>query len=222
MFIQKPKKEYIDEAGVKVQKWLTTHNLPHWSPLVVWFIITLPSIATAYFKLPLAIVLLLSFPGFGGLFWVVYFRNNSSEDYVPKRVVKAEVPEVELCRSDTPPATDEQQQVREIDRSAEESNKLSQAQTLASTLLGNISTQVSLEDWPISEVDQSIEKIVDSDCISEAMQESGEVISDFVDETEADAVEEPSDFAEQDTTFYDDLVEEQDNRIDPIDEEINP
>jgi hypothetical protein len=80
MFIQKPKKEYIDEAGVKVQKWLTTHNLPHWSPLVVWFIITLPSIATAYFKLPLAIVLLLSGGGFAGLLWLLFYRNNSQED----------------------------------------------------------------------------------------------------------------------------------------------
>jgi hypothetical protein len=80
MFIQKPTPENLDRVIQTVKQWLTTHDLPLWSILAAWFIITLPSIATAYFKLPLAIVLLLSGGGFAGLLWLLFYRNNSQED----------------------------------------------------------------------------------------------------------------------------------------------
>jgi hypothetical protein len=71
MFIQKPKPEQIDKATEKIKMWLTIHNLPLWSISIAWLFASLPAIAVAHFRLPLALVLLVSIVGFVGLWWAI-------------------------------------------------------------------------------------------------------------------------------------------------------
>jgi hypothetical protein len=158
------------------------------------------------------------------LLWVGYFRNNSSEDYVGRRVVKAGVPGVELSKRDNSLshthnstedfqpdrqipqpefASDEPEQAVESDRSADETNESHQAQIQASTLLSNVSTHVSLKDLPIAEIEQSIEEMVESDRYSNVVQEL-DVNSDSDSEVEETQAE--SEVEAQDTDFYDEFV----------------
>jgi hypothetical protein len=234
MFIQRPTPETLDRVTQKVKQWLTSHNLPLWAIPVAWAFICLPSIAVAWFKLPLAIVLLMSSGGFIGLSWVVYFRNNSSGDYSEKGVEFTCDPEVELTNRDDPQvhthnlsdqfqaahqipqpqfASDEQEQTVDGDLSAEATDDLSQAQALASAILANVATCIRLKDWPVNEAEQSAEIVADGDRSSKAVQESDEVEFGSGSDSEVEEIGEESELEAQDVSFYNELVAEREHDI---------
>jgi hypothetical protein len=182
VFIQ-PKTEYLDKSVEKAKAGLTNHNLPYWSIPALWILISLPSIATSFLELPLAIVLLLSGGGFVGLLWIMYFRNNSSDGLGAERVVKAEASGVELRKSDTPQ---------------------SHTYNLPDNLLSD--QQIPQPQFASDMQEPSLE----SDRSPEAVQESDEVVFDSIDDSDGQETGENSEVEAEDISFYDELVDERD------------
>lgn len=187
MFIQKPKPEHIDKATEKLRSWLTIHNLSNGSVPLAWLIATLPAIAVAHFRLPLALVLLVSIVGFVGLWWAITQHQPASASDCGKPN-NGDIPDpgLELLRENRANSLEASQQ----QSNASNSNAEDEAET--STYLEALlaEDEDSESDRTISDSDSESKHYI-SPAQLEELQRDLEELQD----TEPD----PSDFEEEDS-----------------------